>query len=99
MFDEVNSDLEDDIDKLMDDSNTESVLEKSLRNELHSYSEPLYLLAPEAINHVVENPIIDKILEEFSNKPEKEVKGKIKEKEIKSGEIELDWEKMCSICK
>ena len=54
-LDEVNSDLEDDIDNLMNDSDTEFVSEESLENELDSDDEPLNLLVPEANYHVVEN--------------------------------------------
>ena len=76
MLDEVNSDL-DDIDNLMNDSTTEFVLTESLENELDSNDKPLDLLVPEA-NYVVENPTIEKALEEGSRKAEKEVKGKSK---------------------
>ena len=48
LLDEVNSDLEEDIDKLMNDSETEFVLEESLKNESDSDDEPLNLLVPEA---------------------------------------------------
>ena len=54
-LDEINSDLEDDIDNLMNDSDTEFVSEESLENELDSDDEPLNLLVPEANYHVVEN--------------------------------------------
>ena len=54
-LDEVNSDLEDDIDNLMNDSDTEFVSEESLENELDSDDKPLNLLVPEANYHVVEN--------------------------------------------
>ena len=74
-MDEVNSDLEDDINNLMNDLDTEY-----LENELVSDDEPLRLLMPEANYHVVENPTIEKSLEEGSSKAEKEVKGKSKER-------------------
>ena len=80
MLDEVNSDLEDDIDNLMNNSDTEFVLEESLENELDSDDEPLNLLVPGDNYHVVENLTIEKNLEEESSKAEKEVKGKNKEK-------------------
>ena len=54
-LDEVNSDLEDDIDNLMNDSDTEFVSEESLENELDSDDKPLNLLVSEANYHVVEN--------------------------------------------
>ena len=109
MLDEVNSDLEDNIGNLMNDLDTQFVLEESLENELDSDGEILNLHVPDANYHVVENPPIEKALEESSGKAEKEVKGKkidkgkekdkgknkgkSKEKEIKPGEIEFEWGK------
>ena len=60
MFDEVNCDLENDIDNLMNNLNTEFVLEESLENELDSADKPLNLIVPEGNYHVVENPTIKK---------------------------------------
>ena len=60
MFDEVNCDLENDIDNLMNNLNTEFVLEESLENELDSDDKPLNLIVPEGNYHVVENPTIKK---------------------------------------
>ena len=48
LLDEVNSDLEEDIGKLMNNSETEFVFEESLKNESDSDDEPLNLLVPEA---------------------------------------------------
>ena len=58
LLDEVNSDLEDDIDNLMNDSDTEFVLEESLENELDFDDKPLNLLVPEVNYHVIENTTI-----------------------------------------
>ena len=58
LLDKVNSDLEDDIDNLMNNSDTKFLLEEILENELDSHDEPLNLLVPEANYHVVENPTI-----------------------------------------
>ena len=60
-LDEVNSDIEDDIDNLMNDSDAECVLEESLEKELNSDDEPLILLVLEANYHVVEDPTIEKL--------------------------------------
>ena len=57
---EVDNDLEDDIDNLMNDSDTEFVLEESSENELDFGDEPLNLLVPEANHYVLENPTIEK---------------------------------------
>ena len=63
----------------MSDEDTGFALEENLENELDSNDEPLNLFVPEA-NYVVENPTIEKTLEEGSSKADKEVKGKSKEK-------------------
>ena len=47
LLDEVHSDLEDDIDNLMNKLDTEFVLEQSLENELDFDDEPLNLIGPE----------------------------------------------------
>ena len=78
LLDEVNSDLEDNIDNLMNDLDTEFVLEEILENELDSDDKPLNLLVPEANYHVVENPAIEKTLKEGGSKVEKDLKGKSK---------------------
>ena len=51
----------------MNDSDTKFVLEERLENELDSDDELLNLLVPEANNHVVGNPTVEKTLEEGSN--------------------------------
>ena len=51
----------DDIENVMNDSNTEFVLEESLKNELDSDDELLILLALEANYHVLENLTIEKL--------------------------------------
>lgn len=63
------------------DSVTEFALEKSSENELDSDVELLNLLVPEANYHVVDNPTVEKTLEEGSSKAEKKVKRKRKEKD------------------
>ena len=80
LLDEVHSDLEDDIDNLMNNSDTEFVLEQSLENELVSDDEPLNLILLEANYHMVENLTIEKTLEESNSKAKKDVKRKSKEK-------------------
>lgn len=59
---EGNSELENDIDKFMNDSNTEFVLEESLENKLDPDNGPLNLPVLEANYHLVENPTIKKKL-------------------------------------
>ena len=83
LLDEVNSDIEDDIDNIMNDSDAECVLEEGLEKELNSDDEPLILLVLETNYHVVEDSTIEKTLEEGSSKAEKEVTGKKKRKRKK----------------
>ena len=71
MLDEVKSDLEDDIDDLMNNLDSEFVLEEILQNELDSDYEPLHLLVSEANYHVFENAAIEIYLKEGSRKAEK----------------------------
>ena len=80
LLNEVNSDLEHNIDNLMNNLDTEFVLEESLENDLDSVDDILNLLVPEANYRVVENPSIEKTLNEGSSKAEKEGKGKEKGK-------------------
>ena len=80
LLNEVNSDLEHNIDNLMNNLDTEFVLEESLENDLDSVDDILNLLVPEANYCVVENPSIEKTLDEGSSKAEKEGKGKEKGK-------------------
>ena len=111
LLDEVNSDLEDDIENLMNDSDSVFVLEESLENESDTDDEPLNLLVPEANCHVVENPTIKKTLDEqrweksIRKKQRKRAKQKEKTKEKEQGKKSnlvkhnLIGEKICSIYK
>ena len=78
LLNEVNSDVEHNIGNLMNDLDTEFVLEESLKNDLDSDDDTLNLLVPEANYRAVENPSIEKTLDKSSSKAEKE--GKSKEK-------------------
>ena len=61
LLDEVHSDLEDDIDNLMNKSDTEFVLEQSLENELDFDDEPLSLIMPETNYHGLKIQLLKKI--------------------------------------
>ena len=80
LLDEVNSDLEDNFDNLMNDLDTEFVLEEGLENELDSDDETLNSLVPEAKYHIVENPTIRKSFEEVSCKAINDIEIRIKER-------------------
>ena len=79
-MDEVNSDLEDNIDNLMKELDTEFVLEERLGNQLYSDDETLNSLVPEAKYHIAENPTIETSLEEGSSKAKIDTERKIKER-------------------
>ena len=53
-LDEVNSDQEEDIDNLMNDSDTEFIVYENLDNDIDSDDKPLSVLIPEANIHVVQ---------------------------------------------
>ena len=80
LLDEVNSDLEDNFDNLMNDLDTEFVLEEGLENELDSDDETLNSLVPEAKHHIVESPAIGKSFEEGSSKAKNDIEVRIKER-------------------
>ena len=61
LLDEVHSDLEDDIDNLMNKSDTEFVLEQSLENELDFDDESLSLIVPEANYHGLKIQLFQKL--------------------------------------
>ena len=83
LLNEVNSDVEHNIGNLMNDLDTEFVLEESLKNDLDSDDDTLNLLVPEANYRAVENPSIEKTLDKSSSKAEKEGKAKKKANEKK----------------
>ena len=83
LLNEVNSDVEHNIGNLMNDLDTEFVLEESLKNDLDSDDDTLNLLVPEANNRAVENPSIEKTLDKSSSEAEKEGKAKKKANEKK----------------
>ena len=76
LLDEINSDLKDDIENLINESDPEFMQEESLQNEPDSDDELLNLLVPE----VLALSTIEKILGEGSGKHQKKVKEKDKEK-------------------
>ena len=61
LLDEVHSDLEDDIDNLMNKLDTEFVLEQSLENELDFDDEPLNLIGPENNYHGLQIQLLKKL--------------------------------------
>ena len=61
LLDEVHSDLENDIDNIMNKSDTEFVSEQSLENELDFDDESLNLTAPETNYHGLKIQLLKKL--------------------------------------
>ena len=97
LLNEVNSDQEDDIDNLMNDSETEFTVDEKLDNEIDSDDEPLSVLMPEANIHVVKISTAEANMEESNVVCEKESKEKSKrkgkEKGTKKKSVEFNWKK------
>ena len=97
LLDEVNSDQEDDIDNLMNDSETEFTVDEKLDNEIDSDDEPLSVLMPEANIHVVKISTAEANMEESNVVCEKESKEKSKRKDKEKGtkkkSVEFNWKK------
>ena len=80
LLDEVNSDQEEDIENLMNDSDTEFIVDENLDNDIDSDDEPLSVLIPEANIHVVKSSTAETNMEESNVVCEKESKQKSKRK-------------------
>ena len=97
LLDEVNSDQEEDIDNLMNDSDTEFIVDENLDNDIDSDDEPLSVLIPEANIHVVKSSTAETNMEESNVVCEKESKQKSKrkgkEKATKRKSVDFNWEK------
>ena len=61
LLDEVHSDLENDIDNIMNKSDTEFVSEQSLENELDFDDEPSNLIVPETNYHGLKIQLLKKL--------------------------------------
>ena len=61
LLDEVHSDLENDVDNIMNKSDTEFVLEQSLENELDFDDEPLNLILPDTNYHGLKIQLLKKL--------------------------------------
>lgn len=93
MLDEVNSDEEDDIENLMNDSDTEFVIEETLNDELDSDDEPLSVLIPEANIHVLKDAETGKNVTENQSRVTTTTKAKQVKKIMKQNEISFNWTK------
>ena len=76
LLDEVNSDHEEDIENLMNDSDTEFIVDENLDNDIDSDDEPLSVLIPEANIHVVKSSTAEANMKESNVVCEKESKQK-----------------------
>ena len=77
---EVNIDQEEDIDNLMNDSDTEFIVDENLDNDIDSDDEPLSVLIPDANIYVVKSSTAEENMEESNVVCEKESKQKSKRK-------------------
>ena len=97
VLDEINSDQEEDIDNLMNDSETEFTVDENLDNEIDSDDEPLSVLIPEANIHVVKISTAEENMEESNVVCKKESKQKSKrkgkEKATKKKSVDFNWKK------
>ena len=97
LLDEVNSDQEEDIENLMNDSDTEFIVDENLDNDIDSDDEPLSVLIPEANIHVVKISTAEANMEESNVVCEKESKEKSKRKDKEKGtkkkSVEFNWKK------
>ena len=96
-LDEVNSDQEDEIDNVMNDSDTEFVLDEEKDKDVDSDDEPLSLLVPEANIHLVKKRTDEAVKdtakdsEKGINKSSSKRKEKGKQKKEKPIEIDFNW--------
>ena len=74
LLDEVNSDQEEDIENLMNNSDTEFIVDENLDNDIDSDDEPLSVLIPEANIHVVKSSTGEANMEESNVVCDKESK-------------------------
>ena len=97
LLDEVNSDQEEDIENLMNNSDTEFIVDENLDNDIDSDDEPLSVLIPEANIHVVKSSTAEANMEESNVVCEKESKQKSKrkgkEKATKKKSVDFNWKK------
>ena len=97
LLNEVNIDQEEDIDNLMNDSDTEFVVDENLDNDIDSDGEPLSVLIPEANIHVVKGSTAEANMEESKFVCEKENKQKSKRKgkgkATKKKIVNFNWKK------
>ena len=80
LLDEVNSDQEKDTENLMNDSDTEFIVDENLDNDIDSDDEPLSALIPEANIHVAKSSTAEANMEESNVVWEKKSKQKSKRK-------------------
>ena len=76
LLDEVKSDQEEDIENLMNDSDTEFIVDETFDNDIDSDEEPLSVLIREANIHVVKSSTAEANMEESNVVCEKESKQK-----------------------
>ena len=89
--------MEEDIENLINDSDTEFTVDEKLNNDIESDDEPLSVLIPEANIHVAKNSTVEANMKKSNVVCEKESKQKSKrmgkEKAIKKNSVDFSWKK------
>ena len=88
LLDKVNSDQEEDIENLINDSDTEFIIDENLDNDIDSADKPLGVLIPEANIHIVKSYTAEAKMEESNVVCEKESKEKVRGRQRKSNQEE-----------
>ena len=88
LLDEVNSDQEEDIENLINDSDTEFIIDENLDNDIDSVDKPLGVLIPEANIHIVKSYTAEANMEGSNVVCEKEIKEKVRGRQRKSNQKE-----------
>ena len=93
LLDEVNSDQEEDIDNLMNDSDTEFIVDENLDNDIDSDDEPLSVLIPEANIHVVKSSAAEANNVLCEKESKQKSKRKDKEEATKKKNVDFNWKR------
>ena len=87
ILEEVNSDQEEDIDNLINDSDTEFIVDENLDKDINSDDEPLNVLIPETNIHVLKSSTAEANMKKITlyvrRKASKKIKGRAKKNQPK----------------
>ena len=87
ILEEVNSDQEEDTDNLINDSDTEFIVDENLDKDINSDDEPLNVLIPETNIHVLKSSTAEANMKKITlyvrRKASKKIKGRAKKNQPK----------------